>query len=173
MSLLWSRPNRRLFLDKNVGSVAENRLQKYGHNVLRIEDSSLRDDAEDPEVAIFAREQDRIIITCDRAFEQVKPSDIAPSRITKPAPNRVETSISTVSSGLDLFPHPTKLSVAFMKGNSNEGHNGTIKYHTQNYHPFATIAAVDNIETYLRMNSESYLKSRSNTVTPPMGMFNP
>lgn len=171
MSSLWHRPDRRLFLDKNVGTTARDRLQSYGHDTLRIEDSTLRDDAEDPEVAMFARNCDRIVVTCDASFEQVRPSDLSPPRMSKSTPHHVESSLSDVSGGLDVYPHPAKQSVAFMKGNTTEGHNGIVKFHTRDYSRRSVELAVDNVETYLRMNDEEYLKSRFNTTTPPIEMF--
>lgn len=173
MSPFSRRPARRLFLDKNVGTTARDRLSSYGHSTLRIEDSALRDDAEDPEVAMFARDCDRIVVTCDASFEQVRPSDLTPQRLSRPTPNRVRSSLSGVSGKLDVYPHPNKRSVAFMQGKTVDGHNGIVKFHTRNYSPRSVELAVDNVETYLRMNDEEYLKSRFNTATPPIDMFSP
>lgn len=171
MLSLSNRPDRRLSLDKNVGTTARDRLRSYGHDTLRIEDSTLRDDAEDPEVAMFARGCDRIVVTCDASFEQVRPSDLSPPRISRPTPRRVESSLRDASGGLDIYPHPTKPRVAFMSGTAPDGHNGIVKFHTRDYSRRAVRLAVDNVETYLRMNDEGYLKNRFNTTTPPVGLF--
>lgn len=167
----WDRPDRRLFLDKNVGTTARDQLEGYGHDTLRIEDSTLRDDAEDPEVAMFARDRDRIVVTCDGSFEQVRPSDLQPRRLNRPTPSRVESSLEDVSGELDIYPHPNKPGVAFMRGNTAAGHNGIVKFHTRNYSRRSVRLAVANVETYLRMNDEAYLKRRFNTATPPVDMF--
>lgn len=153
---------RLLLADKNVHSDISKYLIRCGHQLVRLEDTRLPNNADDPEVAAFAKRRGRIVLTADEAFTKILPSDLR-----KPGISLTGTTLTVDTPTIrSTFQVKCIGGERYITGTGTESHNGVVVYQNKyliSYHPHQVATLID---TYLCRNSKNYIESRVNDVCP-------